>query len=608
MRNALIAGLLATLTGSLMAQAATERPNVILINVDNHIKGDLGYYGNRFIETPNIDRLFKEGVRFENYWTAGRCTSSRSALLTGRYHARNGALGTAGPWGQTREGVTTLGHVFSQAGYRTAMFGKWHVGDTYPLRPEDRGFDEVVTIHNGNKLDRVLVKPGYNDSARTGEAFRFRHNGVWQVYEGFRTDIWFNELSRYLTSTREDKRPFFVYLATITSHGPQYGPKDLRDKYLRKYQLPEWSGLRQRAEAKGGGTGTAFDHAADIGNLDRNVGKLLDTLNTLDMLDDTVIIYMSDGSGGGKASVSKDKWPEGTRQSAFPCVIRWHGISADAIAARHEQVANIDILPTLADICGITLKPALLDDVDGQSFASLIGSPTAKPWQPRTYIADHQSKCGKDDLKDLPGGAYRMMLFRPFALSRVYLPDGQQVVWRAQKLSSHDVPSDVVDKAKAAYKKWQRSILEDFPLGAFASVGAADVPVYMDAYPIPDGPAGPGIKGYFLLDVAADGAYVISVDASGRYGGKPEARTKMGSATLSLSFKTKPGKLPVGFDAKLNGYRVLPATLKEYFKTTTRKISPPATIHLKKGRYLLSAEFESGKPIETLRVAKKTDR
>ena len=85
------------------AAFAAPRPNVILINIDNHDKWSLGYFGNRFIETPNIDRLFRGGIRFSNFLTAGRCTSSRSALMTGRYHARNGALGTGGSWGQTRD-------------------------------------------------------------------------------------------------------------------------------------------------------------------------------------------------------------------------------------------------------------------------------------------------------------------------------------------------------------------------------------------------------------------------------------------------------------------------------------------------------------------------
>ena len=351
--HGMIAGVLVVglvVHGAGAAARSTGRLNVIVINVDNHEKGELGYYGNRFIETPNVDRLFREGLRFENYRIAGRCTSSRSALMTGRYHARNGAMGTGGAWGDTRENLTTLGHLFSQNGYRTALFGKWHMGDTYPLRPEDRGFQEVVTIHNGSTLGHVAVEPGYNGSSRTAAAYRFRHNGKWEVYEGFRTDTWFSQLKRYLTDTREHAKPFFVYLATVTAHGPHFGPKDLRDKYRRKYASDEWSDLQKRFSAKAAEDSKQqsfpYDHAADIEGLDRNVGRLTETLAALKLSDNTVVIYMSDGAGGGAASVSSRDWPEEARRSGTPFVIRMPKSRGKTQAARAELVANIDILPT----------------------------------------------------------------------------------------------------------------------------------------------------------------------------------------------------------------------------------------------------------------------
>lgn len=589
------------LTAALAADSPAEaRPNVILINVDNHEKGELGYYGNRFIETPNVDRLFHEGVRFENYHISGRCTSSRSALMTGRYHARNGALGTGAAWESTREGLTTLAHVFSRGGYRTAMFGKWHMGDTRPLRPEDRGFEEVVTIHNGSTLGKVVVKPGYNDSPRTAAAYRFRHNGQWKVYEGFRTDIWFRELVRYLQKTRENDRPFFVYLATVTAHGPHYGPADLREKYRRKIQLPRWSDLGKRSASRSGGKTGPVDHAADIGGLDRNIGRLMETLDKLKLSDNTVIVYMSDGAGGGAASVPKSQWPEASRALGTPMVIRWPKAAAKRMPERSELVANIDLLPTLAGICGIPLGAKLQADIDGQSFASLLGLPGAGPWRPRTYVADHQSRGGKDDLG--PENR-RMMLFRPLAATRVFLPDGGQVGWRAGEVSDRNVPPEVVKQARAAYEKWRLHVLKDFPLGAFALVDGPNAPVYLDAYPIPDGPAGAGTKGYFLLDVAKDGSYRISSDTSDRYGGRAGPAETSIPATLWLSRKSKPGPLPVGFDEKLNGYRVLPATLREYFETTTHKVTLPTTIPLRDGRYLLSLESRSGKGLVQLRVS-----
>ncbi len=165
--------------------------------------------------------------------------------MTGRYHARNGSMGTGSAWGQMVEEITTLGHVLSGNGYQTAHFGKWHMGDTYPLRPEDRGFQESLSIHNGETLRSVVVKPGYNSSDRAADAYRFRHNGEWKVYDGFRTDTWFTELNRYLSEIRDKSKPFFVYLATVTAHGPHFGPKDLRDKYKAKYELLEWTHLRE---------------------------------------------------------------------------------------------------------------------------------------------------------------------------------------------------------------------------------------------------------------------------------------------------------------------------------------------------------------------------
>jgi arylsulfatase A-like enzyme len=585
------------------AAIAAPRPNVVLINIDNHDKWSLGYFGNSFIETPNIDRLFRDGIRFNNFMTAGRCTSSRSALMTGRYHARNGALGTGGSWGQTREGVTTIAHVFAGAGYQTAMFGKWHMGDTHPLRPEDRGFQEVVSCENGSTLNQLVHKKGYLDSPRAGAAFRFNHNGRYEVYEGFRTDIWFRELNTYLEKKRDKSKPFFVYIATVTAHGPHYGPEDLRDKYKARYELDEWKPLRERFEAslkkrkpKGKKPVKAvsypYDHAADVANLDRNVGLLMDKLKALDLLGNTVVIYMSDGSGSGPASTEKNTGKFGP--SSNPTTVFFPAWGRDREVA--ELAANIDVLPTLADVCGIELSDDMKKDIDGQSFASLLGVAGAPAWKKRVYVVDHQSTGDRE-------GINKQMIFRPRNVTTVHLPDGTAVGFRSQKCSSK-VGEDVAARAEKAYEHWMKRVIADFPLGAFAKP-RKDRPVFLEAYPVVDGPAGTGEMNYFLLDIGADGQYELDTNNSDEYGKQRTELNKKIAGRLTLCRKTVAGRLPVGFDKKLNGYRVLPETLKKSFSSKQRDVTLPVVLPLEKGRYLFNIKPAQGRPLAKIRVEMK---
>jgi arylsulfatase A-like enzyme len=592
------------MTTSRIANAAPKAkrpPNVILINIDNHDKWSLGYFGNKFIETPNIDKLFEGGIRFSNFHTASRCTCSRTALMTGRYHARNGAMGTGGAWGQSREDLTTIAHVFAKGGYLTAMFGKWHIGDTYPLRPEDRGFQEVVSCENGSTLSHMVAKKGYTDSPRTAAAFRLNHNGAYEVYEGFRTDIWFRELNNYLAGKRDQSKPFFVYLATVTAHGPHYGPEDLRDKFKAKYEKDEWSSLRRKFAAaveKKRKTGKAakvgaypYDHAADIASLDRNIGRLMDQLRKLDLLENTIVVYMSDGSGSGPASVERSNR---FGRSSNPAAFYFPAWGKDKVVK--ELTANIDILPTLSEICGIKLSDDYKASIDGQSFASLVGVDCAAPWRDRVYIADHQSSGGKKDIG-------KQMVFRPYDVSTVYLPGGKTVKFAAQKCTSKE-PPEVIAKARKAYDQWLKRVLADLPLGAFARVHPSR-PVFLEGYPITDGPAGSGVMSYFLLDIDADGRFEFDTNTSDQYGKRKERSDKKTTGTLTLCRKTVKGRLPVAFDKTLKGYRVLPRTLAASFSKETQDITLPSTLSLKKGRYMFNIKPKKGRALQAIRVEMK---
>jgi len=260
---------------------AKARPNVIIITIDNHDASVLGFAGNTFLETPNIDRLSREGIYLANYHCASRCGPSRAALLTGRYHIRSGHIQT--PDGRNIMGdvtVPTIANLFQDAGYKTAQYGKWHVGKNYPYRPEDRGFGEVVTFFQG-----ALSK--------TGSQHILRHNGQWEPFEGYRIDVWFSELGKFIT-TNQDK-PFMVYLATWATHGGNFGPEALSRKYRKKMDSlgRDMEKYFRDEEAKY----NFAELAAEMESIDQNIGRLLHLLDELGLSENTIIVYTSDGSG-----------------------------------------------------------------------------------------------------------------------------------------------------------------------------------------------------------------------------------------------------------------------------------------------------------------------
>ena len=593
MKHAIVCGICAAVLACATA-TAKERPNLIIINIDNHDKGSLSYFGNTFIETPNIDTLFEQGLRLQHYATAGRCTSSRSALITGRYHARNGALGTGAAWGQSASAIKTIGEVFKQAGYQTSLFGKWHMGDSHGLRPEDRGFDEVCSFENGAYLSGAVVTLGYNRSDRTAESYRFNHNGNYETYEGFRTDIWVDEINKYLEFKRDKNKPFFMYFATITAHGPCFGPEDLQAYYKTKYEKDEYQNLRDRyveASKKNAPKGRnalvcyPYDHAADVASLDRNIGRLMAKLKELDLQKTTIIVYMSDGSGSGPASADRKEIHSDT-VSQNPTTILLPGRS-EGLDIEGPLVANIDILPTFAEICAIDLSEDLKNSIDGQSFASLLGVANAVEWEPRPYINDHQST------GERAGIAFQMVL-KPYNATRVTLPNGKSVSWKSGKVvKANGMGPETVSLAREAYDKWLERVVRDFPLGAYVQTHDSDKPVFLRSYPIVDGPGGKGVQLYFLLDVLSDGAYEFDTNVSDYFGAERVAPKGITSGTLTAFKKSVEGHLPVGFDDALGVYRVLPKTLAASFEQEDKgKVNSSATLKLKAGRYVIHFENE----------------
>ena len=496
------------------------RPNVIMINIDNHDRSVLGFAGNQFGSSPNIDRLYREGVYLANYHCASRCGPSRTALLTGRYHHRSGHIQT--PDGRDIMGnpeIPTIGDLFRDAGYRTAMFGKWHVGKNYPYRPEDRGFDEVVTFFQG-----ALSK--------TGLRHTLRHNGQWEPFEGYRIDIWFNELQKFIRKQRG--RPFMAYLATWATHGGNFGPARLSQKYRRKMDA-----LGEEGSSLFPDKTTQYNYAeltAEIESIDQNIGRLLGLLAELRLKDNTIIVYTSDGSGyrAPQAFLRKNRK---SFLSRIPAIIYWPGGQLKPDTDLTELIANIDIGPTLLDMCGI--RPGKNVAFDGQSAYALL-RPKGTPWKKRVYIADHQSRNG-----------IRTGYLMPLDRTTVYLPDGRSVTFSKGK-AQRAYPK-LEAEARKHWEEWWKDVTADFKPFHHVIVGTRhENPMVVRHVYTRINEQKAKVKHYsFAIEFAVTGTYRFSGGRRSREGYlKIDDRTYPGQFPMTLRVPAGKKMVIVSFDGQ----------------------------------------------------------
>jgi arylsulfatase A-like enzyme len=330
---------------------------------DDQGYGDLGCHGNEILKTPNLDILYTQSVRLTDFHVAPSCSPTRAGLMTGRYCNRTGVWHTVMGRNLLRKDEVTVGDVFKAGGYRTGIFGKWHLGDNYPFRPEDRGFDEVL-IHHGGGIGNIHDYWGNDYIDDT-----YYHNGKAEKFAGYCTDIWFAGAMEFIEENKD--RAFFCYLSTNCPHGPHIVP----EKYSKPYE----------------GRGVNAKFYGMIANIDENMGRLMSLLKELGIEDKTILIFMTDNGGTGgvevfNAGMRGRKGTEYDGGHRVPCFIRWPGGGIGGGVDVGRLTANIDLLPTLIDLCGLE-KPRGVR-FDGTSVVPLlIGE---DKWPDRIIVTDSQ--------------------------------------------------------------------------------------------------------------------------------------------------------------------------------------------------------------------------
>jgi arylsulfatase len=384
-------------------------------------------------------------VRFTDFHVSPTCSPTRSALISGRHEFKNGITHTIYERERLAPGTVTLAEILRESGYRTGIFGKWHLGDEVAYRPEKRGFEEVF-IHGAGGIGQTY--PGSCGDAPGNTYFdpAIYHNGRFVKTKGYCTDVFFAQATRWIESQRKGT-PFLVWLSTNAPHGPlQVRPED-EARYTGK--VPEANTAK---------------YFGMIANIDDNVGRLLSRLKELGLEQDTLVIFMNDNGGTGGVRVfnagmrgSKGSpWLGGTRASSF---WRWPGRLKPADVP--ALAAHIDFLPTLADLAGAKVPDRAKAQVDGRSLVPLLADPRA-PWADRTLVS-HVGRWTPGTNPD--EWQYRNGSIRNTRWQLVTIDGGTKPAWQLFDLSKDygettDVAASnpsVVAELAAAYDQWWRS-------------------------------------------------------------------------------------------------------------------------------------------------------
>ncbi|WP_105473659.1 arylsulfatase [Jejuia pallidilutea] len=359
-------------------QLASSKPNVILILIDDQGYGDISALGNPFIETPNIDALHNVSARFTDFHVSPTCAPTRAALLTGRHNNRTGVWNTVKGRSLILERETLVAQMFKDNGYNTGMFGKWHLGDNYPFRPEDKGFEEVLS-HGGGGMGQTMDywNNDYFDDM-------YLHNGQLKKYEGYSADIWFDEAIKWIES--KENEPFFCYIPSNTAHSNY----NVEDKYYKDLEGND-----------------SIPHAPFLGmvrNIDENLGKLVTYLKESAKLDNTILIFTTDngtaqgakteghrldgfikqGYNAGMRGVKASKYEGGHR---VPLFIHWKDGGLNVGKDINELTAHYDIVPTLVDLCNLEVDDSI--KFDGTSLKPLFNGNNSE-FKDRIVITNSQ--------------------------------------------------------------------------------------------------------------------------------------------------------------------------------------------------------------------------
>ncbi len=502
-----------------------DKPNVIFVLTDDQGYGDLACHGNPIIKTPNLDALRDESVRFTDFHVAPMCTPTRGELLTGQDALRNGATFVCMGRSLLNPELPTMADIFASNGYRTGHFGKWHLGDNYPYRPQDRGFGE--TIHHPAWGITSVADYFGNDYFDD----HYRHKGAMEAFEGYCTDVWFDEAMKWIR--QRDDAPFFAYIATNAPHTPLWVPDQYRQPYLPhvSWNVASFYGM--------------------IANIDENMGKLDAFLRETGLRHNTLLIFMTD-NGTATGETVYNAGMRGKKTTLYegghrvPFFMRWPegqlGNPRDIPDLTHGQ----DVLPTLISLCDLDAPENVA--FDGVSLSGILRG--REKLADRMLVVQYGHAVPTGHRTTCKGNA--VVLWNRWRLvdhTELYHLDDDP--GQAQNIADEHL--DVVQKMRAHYDAWWDDVGENLGIYFPISIGADEenptrlsscdwVGVYCD------NPR--GVRGC----VMDSGIWHLSVARAGRY----DITLRRWPRESGLAI-TAPAPVMEGVDGTLLAGKALPA-------------------------------------------------
>ncbi|QCX40328.1 arylsulfatase [Aureibaculum algae] len=560
-----------------------QKTNVVIVISDDQGYGDIAALGNPYLHTPNLDKLHDKSTCFTNFHVSPTCSPTRGALLTGHYSNRTGAWHTIAGRSIMYADEVTMADIFKSNGYATGLFGKWHLGDNYPYRPQDRGFEEVITHGGGG----VQQQSDYWDNDYFDDTYL--KNGKPTKFEGYCTDIWFDNAKKFMLDKQKAGKPFLCYISTNAAHSPLF----VADKYTQRYK-----------------DNPKIPNAAFYGmieNIDENIGKLKDFLTSNHLEENTLLIFLTDNGGADGMSFKNGELVKGYNAGMsgrkgsplegghrVPLFMQYKGGQLKKVNEIEALTAHIDLLPTLIDL--LHLKKPKSAHFDGVSLIPLLNG-NQKNFENRIIVTDSQRE---EVAQKWQMSATMMGDWRLIDGDKLYNINSDP----AQKTNVATQFPEIKQQLRTGYDTWWKSLQPALKKTAYIPICSKESPkttlFIHDAHPDDEKQEMPwnqilqreGVvyNGYHTIEILEDATYTFAL---ARWPEEIPAKITEGITKREAIPNTTVFEFPAAAALPIVNAGILIGNQQKELKVDATMKKASISIKLKKGKYKFKSWFET---------------